>query len=187
MTKYIRPTPLKRVCSIYARSNCVFSFYLHFLQNNSCNLYCCWNILKRCSIYARSNCVFSFYQRSVNQFTLGLTVFFFRFLFTFLKIIVVTFTVVETTRRGAPFTFGLTVFFCFLFSLLKITVVIFTAIGAPWRGVPFTLGLVTLKLKTNRNYFVYEMGCPIRNPSLFTLKFDSLPQFYFLKQSKTLT
>ena len=28
------------------------------------------------------------------------------------------------------------------------------------------------------------MGCPLRNPSLFTLKFDSLPQFYFLKQLK---
>ena len=26
------------------------------------------------------------------------------------------------------------------------------------------------------------MGCPLRNPSLFTLKFDSLPQFYFLKK-----
>ena len=28
------------------------------------------------------------------------------------------------------------------------------------------------------------MGCPLRNPSLFTLKFDSLPQFYFLEQLK---
>ena len=28
------------------------------------------------------------------------------------------------------------------------------------------------------------MGCPLPNPSLFTLKFDSLPQFYFLKQIK---
>ena len=44
---------------------------------------------------------------------------------------------------------------------------------------------MTLKLKTNRNYSVYEMGCPLRNPSLFTLKFDSLPQFYFLKQLKS--
>jgi len=44
----------------------------------------------------------------------------------------------------------------------------------------------TLKLKTNRNYSVYEMGCPFRNPSLFTLKFDSLSQFYFLKQLKAL-
>ena len=30
------------------------------------------------------------------------------------------------------------------------------------------------------------MGCPLRNPSLFTLKFDSLPQFYYLKQLKAL-
>ena len=30
------------------------------------------------------------------------------------------------------------------------------------------------------------MGCPLRNPSLFTLRFDSLPQFYFLKQLKTI-
>ena len=30
------------------------------------------------------------------------------------------------------------------------------------------------------------MGCPLCNPSLFTLKFDSLPQFYFLKQLKTI-
>ena len=29
------------------------------------------------------------------------------------------------------------------------------------------------------------MVCPLRNPSLFTLKFDSLSQFYFLKQLKT--
>ena len=28
------------------------------------------------------------------------------------------------------------------------------------------------------------MGCPLRNPSLFTLKFDPLQQFYFLKQLK---
>ena len=41
-----------------------------------------------------------------------------------------------------------------------------------------------LKLKTNRNCSVYEMGCPLRNPSLFTLKLYSLPQFYFLKQLK---
>ena len=30
------------------------------------------------------------------------------------------------------------------------------------------------------------MDCPLRNPLLFTLKFDSLPTFYFLKQLKTL-
>ena len=30
------------------------------------------------------------------------------------------------------------------------------------------------------------MGFPLRNPSLFTLKFDFLPQFYFLKQLKAL-
>ena len=30
------------------------------------------------------------------------------------------------------------------------------------------------------------MGCPLRNPLLFTLKFDSFPQFDFLKQLKTL-
>ena len=30
------------------------------------------------------------------------------------------------------------------------------------------------------------MGCPLRSPLLFTLKFDSLPQFYFLKQLKAL-
>ena len=30
------------------------------------------------------------------------------------------------------------------------------------------------------------MGCPFHNPSLFTLKFDSLPQFYFLKQLEAL-
>ena len=30
------------------------------------------------------------------------------------------------------------------------------------------------------------MGCPLFNVSLFTLKFDSLPQFYFLKQLKAL-
>ena len=30
------------------------------------------------------------------------------------------------------------------------------------------------------------MGCPLRNPSLFMLKFDSLPEFYILKQLKTL-
>ena len=29
------------------------------------------------------------------------------------------------------------------------------------------------------------MGCALRNPLLFTLKFDSLSQFYFLKQLKT--
>ena len=29
------------------------------------------------------------------------------------------------------------------------------------------------------------MGCPFRNPSLFALNFDWLPQFYFLKQLKT--
>ena len=30
------------------------------------------------------------------------------------------------------------------------------------------------------------MGCPLRNPWVFTLKFDSLPEFYFLKQLETL-
>jgi len=41
-------------------------------------------------------------------------------------------------------------------------------------------------LKTNKSYSVYEMGFPLRNPSLFTIKFDSLLQFYFLKQLKIL-
>ena len=31
------------------------------------------------------------------------------------------------------------------------------------------------------------MGCSLRNPSLFTLKFDYLPQFCFLKQLKAKT
>ena len=39
-----------------------------------------------------------------------------------------------------------------------------------------------LKLKTNRNYFMYERGCPFLNAPLFTLKFDSLSQIYFSTQ-----
>ena len=41
-----------------------------------------------------------------------------------------------------------------------------------------------LKLKTNRNYPVYERGCSLFNASLFTLKLDSFSQLYFLKQHK---
>ena len=36
---------------------------------------------------------------------------------------------------------------------------------------------MTLKLKTNRNYSVYERGCSFLNAPLFTLKFDSFFQF----------
>jgi len=41
---------------------------------------------------------------------------------------------------------------------------------------------VTLKLKTNRNYTVYERSCPLLNVRRFTLKFDYFSQLYFLKQ-----
>ena len=40
----------------------------------------------------------------------------------------------------------------------------------------------TLKLKMNRNYLVYERGCFLINAPLFTLKFDSFSQLFFLKQ-----
>ena len=44
----------------------------------------------------------------------------------------------------------------------------------------------TLKLKTNRNYSVYEMGCPLRNPSLFTLKFLIVLKSRIVAKSQTL-
>ena len=38
----------------------------------------------------------------------------------------------------------------------------------------------------NRNYSVYEWGCPLLNALFFTLKFDSFLQLYFSNQQKTL-
>ena len=50
-----------------------------------------------------------------------------------------------------------------------------------FRGNSFWWG-ETLKLKTNKNYSVYERGYPLLKAPLFTLKFDSFSKLYFLKQ-----
>ena len=45
---------------------------------------------------------------------------------------------------------------------------------------------LTLKLETNRNYSVYERGCPLLIASLFTLKFFIVLKSKVMKKSQTL-
>ena len=45
---------------------------------------------------------------------------------------------------------------------------------------------MTLKLKTNRNYSVYEKGCSLLNTPLFTLKFFAILKSRFERNSQTL-
>ena len=45
---------------------------------------------------------------------------------------------------------------------------------------------VTLKLKTNINYSVYESGCPLLSASLFTLKFFMVLKSRVSRKSQTL-